>query len=37
MGLSNNLDIFEVIKQKILCWYGYVKRMPEERLTKIIK
>ena len=29
-------DIIDIIEQKRLQWYGHVKRMPEERIVKLI-
>jgi hypothetical protein len=29
-------DIIDIIEKKILQWYGHVKRMPEERIPKLI-
>jgi hypothetical protein len=29
-------DTINIIEKKILQWYGYVKRMPEERMPKLI-
>ena len=29
-------DIIDIIEQKRLQWYGHVKRMPEERIPKLI-
>ena len=29
-------DIIDIIKKKRLQWYGHVKRMPEERIPKLI-
>jgi hypothetical protein len=36
MGVKGKPDIIDIIKKKILQWYGYVKRMPEERIPKLI-
>jgi hypothetical protein len=30
------LDIIDVIERKRLQWYGHIKRMPEERILKLI-
>jgi len=35
-GKPNFIDIIDVIEQKRLQWYGHVKRMPEERMPKLI-
>jgi len=29
-------DIIDIIEQKILQWYGHVKRVQEERIPKVI-
>jgi len=36
MGLKEKPDIVDIIERKRLQWYGYVKRMQEERLPKLI-
>jgi len=36
MGLKGKPDIIDIIEQKRLQWYGHVKRMPEERIPKLI-
>ena len=36
MGLKGKPDILDIIKQKRLQWYGHFKRMPEERIPKLI-
>ena len=36
MGVKGKPDITYIIKKKILQWYGHVKRMPEERIPKLI-
>ena len=36
MGLKGKQDIMDIIEKKILQWYGHVKRMPEERIPKLI-
>jgi hypothetical protein len=36
MGVKGKPDIIDITQQKRLQWYGYVKRMPEERIPKLI-
>jgi Tfp pilus assembly pilus retraction ATPase PilT len=36
MGVKEKPDIMDNIEKKILQWYGHVKRMPEERIPKLI-
>jgi hypothetical protein len=36
MGVKRRPDIIDIIEKKRLQWYGHVKRMPGERLPKII-
>jgi len=36
MGVKGKPDIIDIIEQKRLQWYGHVKRMPEERVPKLI-
>jgi len=36
MGVKEKPDIIDIIERKRLQWYGHVKRMPEERLPKLI-
>ena len=36
MGVKGKPDIMDIIEQKRLQWYGHVKRMPEERIPKLI-
>jgi hypothetical protein len=36
MGVNEKPDIIDIIEKKRLQWYGYVKRMPEERTPKLI-
>jgi hypothetical protein len=36
MGVNGKPDIIDIIKKKRLHWYGHIKRMPEERITKLI-
>jgi hypothetical protein len=36
MGVKGKLDIIDIIEKKRLQWYGHVKRMPEERIPKLI-
>jgi hypothetical protein len=36
MGVKWKPDIIDIIEKKILQWYGHVKRMPEERIPKLI-
>jgi hypothetical protein len=36
MGVKGRTDIIDIIEKKRLQWYGHVKRMPEERIPKLI-
>ena len=36
VGVKGKQDIMDIIEKKILQWYGHVKRMPEERIAKLI-
>jgi len=36
MGMKGKPDIIDIIEQKRLQWCGHVKRMPEERIPKLI-
>ena len=36
MGVKEKPDIIDSIERKRLQWYGHVKRMPEERIPKLI-
>jgi hypothetical protein len=36
MGVKRKPDIIDIIGKKRLQWYGHVKRMPEERIPKLI-
>ena len=36
MGVKGKLDIIDIIEEKRLQWYGHIKRMPEERIPKLI-
>jgi hypothetical protein len=36
MGVKGKLDFIDIIEKKRLQWYGHVKRMPEERIPKLI-
>ena len=36
MGVNGKSDIIDSIEKKRLQWYGHVKRMPEERIPKLI-
>ena len=36
MGIKGKPDIIDIIEQKRLQWYGHVKRMPVERIPKLI-
>jgi hypothetical protein len=36
MGVKGKPDIIDIIEKKILQWYGHVKRMPEDRIPKLI-
>jgi hypothetical protein len=35
-GVKEKPDIIDIIERKRLLWYGYVKRMQDERLPKLI-
>jgi hypothetical protein len=34
--VKGELDIIDIIEKKRLKWYGHVKRMPEERIPKLV-
>jgi hypothetical protein len=36
MGVKGKPDITDIIEKKRLQWCGHVKRMPEERIPKVI-
>jgi hypothetical protein len=36
MGVKEKPDIIDIIEKKRLQWYGHVKRMPEERIPKLV-
>jgi hypothetical protein len=36
MGVKVKQDIIDIIEKKRLQWYGHIKRMPEERIPKLI-
>jgi len=36
MGVKEKPDIIDIIERKRLQWYGHVKRMQEERISKLI-
>ena len=36
MGEKGKPDIIDIIEKKRLQWYGLVKRMPEERIPKLV-
>ena len=36
MGVNGKPNIIDSIEKKRLQWYGHVKRMPEERIPKLI-
>jgi hypothetical protein len=36
MGVKGKPDIIDIAEKKRLQWYGHVKRMPEERIPKLI-
>ena len=35
MGVKEKQEIIDIIERKRLQWYGHVKRMQDERLTKL--
>jgi hypothetical protein len=35
-GVKGKPDIIDIIEKKRLQWYGHVKRLPEERIPKLI-
>ena len=36
MGVNGKPDIIDILEKKRLQWYGQIKRMPEDRLPKLI-
>jgi len=36
MGVKGKRDIIDIIEKKRLQWYGHVKRIPEEKIPKLI-
>ena len=36
MGVTGKQNIMDIIEKKRLQWYDHVKRMPEERISKLI-
>jgi len=36
MRVKGKPDIIDIIEQKRLQWYGHIKRIPEERIPKLI-
>jgi len=36
MGVKGQPDIIDIIEKTRLQWYGHVKRMPEDRIPKLI-
>ena len=36
MGVKGKPDIIDIVEKKRLQWYGHVKRMPEERIPKLV-
>ena len=36
IGLTGKLNIIDIIQKKRLQWYDHMKRMPEERIPKLI-
>jgi len=37
MGVKEKPDIVDITERKRLQWYGHIKRMPEERIPKLIR
>jgi hypothetical protein len=36
IGVKGKPDIIDIIEKKILQWYSHVKRIPEDRISKLI-
>jgi hypothetical protein len=36
LGVKGKPDIIHIIEKKILKWHGHVRRVPEERIQKLI-
>jgi hypothetical protein len=36
MGVKGKADIIDIIEKKRLHWYGHVKSLPEDRISKLI-
>ena len=36
MGVKGKPDVIDITEKKRLQWFGHIKRMPEERISKLI-
>jgi hypothetical protein len=36
MGVKGKLDITDIIEKRRVQWYGHIKRMPEDRIPRLI-
>jgi hypothetical protein len=36
MGMKGKPDVIDIIEKRRLQWYGHVKSMPQDRMTKLI-